>query len=266
MDSKELAKYIRQTSLRLVSRANASHIGGSLSMADILAVLYADVMRYRPDEPDWADRDRLMLSKGHTCVALYSALSAVGFINEALLEEYGTNGTKLLCHVSHLIPGVEMSAGSLGHGLPIAVGMALAGKMRAKDYRTFVILGDGEMDEGANWEALLFASQHKLSNLCAIIDFNHQQAMGDTSTILNLEPIVDKLHAFGVNVLRVDGHDHDALRAAFATFEVTPDKPTVIVADTIKGKGVSYMENQLKWHYSAPNAELLSQALEELER
>ncbi len=265
MKSLDLAKYIRKTSLRLVSRANASHIGGSLSVADVLAVLYADVMRYRPNEPLWDGRDRLMLSKGHTCVALYSALAAVGFIDETLLDEYGTDGTQLLCHVSHLIPGVEMSAGSLGHGLPIAVGMALAAKIKSATYRTFVILGDGEMDEGANWEALMFAAQQKLNNLCAIIDFNCQQAMGNTVDIINLEPIVDKLESFGANVMRVDGHNHDTLYEAFDKFTRCDNRPTVIVADTVKGKGVSFMENRLKWHYSAPDTNLLQQALADLE-
>lgn len=266
MDSKELARYIRRQSLQMVSRANASHIGGALSVADIVAVLFADVLRYRAADPHWDGRDRLLLSKGHCCVALYAALAATGFIPEAMLDDYGRDGTDLLCHVSHLVPGVEMSFGSLGHGLPIAAGCALAARMRGHDCRTYVITGDGELDEGSNWEALLFAAQHRLDNLVVIVDRNRQQAMGDTAAILDLEPLDDKLKAFGARVLRVDGHDHGALRGALRGAGERTARPTVVIADTVKGRGVPFMENKLKWHYSAPDAALLHQALEELDR
>ena len=274
MDSKTLARYIREQSLRMVSRANASHIGGALSVADVLAVLYADVLRYRADDPSWAGRDRLLLSKGHCCVALYAALAATGFFPEERLTEYGTDGTDLLCHVSHVVPGVEFSFGSLGHGLPVAVGIALAARVRGEAHRVFVIVGDGELDEGSNWEALMFAAAHRLDNLRVIVDRNGQQAMGDTEDVLPLEPLGDKLRAFGARVLDVDGHDHDALRAALiddapnelrTTNNERPGSPTVIIAHTVKGRGVPFMENKLKWHYSAPDAELLDKALEGLQ-
>lgn len=268
MDSIELAKKIRIASLKMVNAVDSSHIGGALSMADILAVLYSGVLKFDPKNPKWEERDRLLLSKGHTCMALYAALAYTGFYPVEELKTFGINGSPMLTHISHHIPGVETSSGSLGHGLPIACGIALAGKRKGEDYNTFVICGDGEMDEGSNWEAIMFAPQHQLSHLCLIIDCNKMQALGDTKDVMNLEPLTDKMKAFRWNVIRIDGNDHDQLKEAFKQFNenANTDKPTVIIADTIKGKGVSYMEHNLKWHYSSPNDELLQQAIEEIEK
>src|SRR5574344_468442 len=266
MNSIELARNIRVTSVEMVHRANASHIGGALSMADILAVLYSDVLKYDVKNPDYDDRDRCLLSKGHACVSMYAALAHVGFYPLKDLESYGMDGSMFLCHTSHHIPGVEISAGSLGHGLPIACGLAYGAKVRKKSFRTYVIVGDGEMDEGSNWEALLFGAHHKLDNLCVIIDYNKIQSFGNTNDVINLEPLKDKLEAFNWNVIDIDGHNHSELKDAFAQAEKTSGKPSVIMANTIKGKGVSYMENDLLWHYRSPNDELFKKAMEELSR
>jgi transketolase len=265
MNSIELAKRIRAKAVEMVYRAHASHIGGALSMADILAVLYHDVLRYDPKNPQMEERDRCLLSKGHACVSFYAALALVGYYPEKELETYGTNGSLFLCHTTHHIPGIEISAGSLGHGLPIACGIALGAKRQQKHFNTYVILGDGEMDEGSNWESFLFAAHHHLDNLCVIIDYNKIQSYGNTNEVINLEPLTDKLKAFNWNVINIDGHNHDELRGAFSQFISTKGHPTVIIANTIKGKGVSYMENDLLWHYRSPGEEQFKQAMEELE-
>lgn len=265
-DSILLAKEIRKKSLQMVHQANSSHIGGALSMTDILAVLYTSVLKYKPDNPTWEGRDRFILSKGHACVALYSTLALCDYFPIDLLDEYGKNGSKLLSHTTHYIPGIEISAGSLGHGLPIGCGIALAAKYKKNNYRTFVLAGDGEMDEGSNWEALLLAAHRKLDNLCLIIDYNKIQSLGNTNEILNLEPLKSKLEAFNWNVLQIDGHQHTDLLKAFVLAEKTKEKPTVIIAHTIKGKGVSFMENNLLWHYRAPNEELLRTAINEIDK
>lgn len=266
MNSSDFAKQIREMSVKMVYRANASHIGGAMSMADILAVLYTDVMKYNPQKPNWEGRDRFLLSKGHACVSYYATLALAGFFPAEELDSYGQNGSKFLCHISHLVPGVEISAGSLGHGLPYGAGIALAGQIREQDYHTFVLLGDGEMDEGSNWEALMFASHHHLNRLCAIIDYNKIQSLGNTNEVMNLEPLVDKLKAFNCHVLNIDGHNHEEILNAFRKFEVQTDKPTVIIANTVKGKGVSYMENNLAWHYKSPNEEQYETAIKEIEK
>lgn len=265
MESIDLARKIRITSVEMVHRAHASHIGGALSMADILAVLYADVLNYDPKNPKSDDRDRCLLSKGHACVSFYAVLAHCGFYPLKDLETYGTNGSEFLCHTSHNIPGVEISAGSLGHGFPIACGIALGAKIQHKAFKTYVICGDGEMDEGSNWEAFLFAAHHKLNNLCVIIDYNKIQSLGDTNDVMQLEPLQSKLESFNWNVIAVDGHNHDELKAAFTNFKTEQDKPTVIIANTIKGAGVSYMENNLAWHYKSPNDEQFETALKELQ-
>jgi transketolase len=263
--SLELAKKIRKSSVQMVYNAHASHIGGALSMADILAVLYGEVLNVRPSEPDWADRDRCLLSKGHACVSFYAALAHSGFYPLSNLESYGVNGSSYLSHTSHHIPGVEISAGSLGHGLPIACGLALGAKIKNKSNSVYVILGDGEMDEGSNWEAILFAAQNHLSNLCAVIDYNKIQSLGNTNEVMCLEPLTNKLRDFNWNVIEVDGHNHDELLGAFNSFKAQKEKPTVIVANTVKGKGVSFMENSLAWHYKSPNDEQYQQAIKEID-
>lgn len=263
--SLEMAKKIRKTSVTMVYKARASHIGGALSMADILAVLYSDILKYRSNDPNWNERDRCMLSKGHACVSFYAVLAHAGFYSLSTLDSYAQNGSSFLCHTTHHIPGIEISAGSLGHGLPIACGIALAAKIKKQSFDTYVILGDGEMDEGSNWEALLFGAHYKLANLCAIIDYNKIQSFGNTNDVLQLEPLVDKLKAFNWNVINVDGHNHDTLLQAFNAFKQEQERPTVIIANTIKGRGVSFMENNLAWHYKSPNEEQYKQAIKELE-
>ena len=243
----ELANRIRQNALKMVHRAKASHIGSALSITDILAVLYGEVMRFEPDNQNYELRDRFILSKGHACVAVYSTLAEVGIIQKSQLETYGDDFSWLMNHISHKVNGVEFSTGALGHGLPFGVGKALAAKVRGETWRTFVLLSDGEMDEGANWEALMFAAHHKLSNLTAIIDYNKLQSLDSVANTLGLEPLSDKLKAFCCSVNEIDGHDHQQLAQALSN--VANEKPTVIVAHTTKGKGVSFMENRVEWHY-----------------
>ncbi|MDE5608860.1 MAG: transketolase [Bacteroidales bacterium] len=263
-ESIELAKKIRKTSVEMVYKAHASHIGGALSMADILAVLYSDVLNQKPEKPDWGKRDRCLLSKGHACVSFYAVLAHKGYYSVEALDTYAQNGSAFLCHTTHHVPGIEISAGSLGHGLPIACGIALGAKIKGEEFKTYVILGDGEMDEGSNWEAFLFGAHHKLSNLCVIIDYNKIQSFGNTNDVLCLEPLERKMKNFNWNVVSVDGHDHDALRQAFEAFNCENEKPTVIIAHTIKGKGVSFMENSLAWHYKSPDEEQYKQAIKEI--
>ena len=263
MSSINLAMQIRRLSLKMVFRANASHIGSALSIADILAVLYGRIMKVSPQNPSMQSRDRFILSKGHACVAVYAALAETGFMSHDILNTYGQDDSWLMNHISHKVDGVEFSTGALGHGLSFGVGKSLAAKISGDDWRNFVLLSDGEMDEGSNWEALMFAAHHKLGNLTAIIDYNKLQSLDTVSATLNLEPLSDKLKAFGCEVLEVDGHDHGALFDALSSVHV--QKPTVVVAHTVKGKGVSFMEGEVAWHYKSPSPSELQSALSELE-
>lgn len=265
MTSETLASQIRHHALSMVHRADASHIGGALSMTDLVAVLYAEVLRVRPDDPTWSQRDRFILSKGHCCSAIYAALALRGFFPLDELQTFGADGSRLMTHISHKVPGVEFSTGSLGHGLPFACGKALAAKKAHADWRVFVILSDGELDEGSNWEAILFAPQHRLDNLTLIVDYNKIQSLGDVKDVLDLHPLADKFRAFRWAVCEVDGHDHAAIRAAFAALPIEPGRPSCVIAHTIKGKGVDYMENQLRWHYKSPNQEQLTEAHRQLQ-
>jgi transketolase len=258
----QLSKNIRAHSLQMVHRAKASHIASALSIVDILAVLYGQVMKYDPKEPNLKQRDRFILSKGHACVAVYATLAEMGFFSAAELLTYGVDHSNLMNHISHKIPGVEFSTGSLGHGLPFGVGKALAAKSMGEKWKTFVVMSDGEMDEGSNWEALMFATHHRLGNLIAIIDYNKLQSLDSIENTLGLEPLKDKLLAFGAEVLDLNGHDHSQLREAFNYPH--PTKPLVIIANTIKGKGISFMENKVEWHYKNPNDQQLAAALQEL--
>jgi len=264
MDSVMFANRIRRRALEMVHRVNASHIGGSLSMADLLAVLYTDVLRVRPMEPLWPERDRFILSKGHCCSIVYAALAERGFFPTAELETFGRNGSRLMAHISHKVPGVEFSTGSLGHGLPFGCGKALAAKKQGRSWRVFVMLSDGELDEGSNWEAILFAPQHRLDNLVAIVDYNKLQSLGFVSDVLDLAPLADKLRAFRWAVREINGHDHGQIRAALTTVPWEPGKPSCLIAHTVKGKGVDFMENSLPWHYKTPNATQLQAALAQL--
>lgn len=263
---RELADYayaIRRHALQMVARADSSHIGGALSMADIVAVLYGDVLRVRPGEPWWPDRDRFILSKGHCCSGLYAALALKGFFPVDELQLYGQAGSRLMCHVSHEVPGVEWSTGSLGHGLGIACGQALVGKRQGRSWRVFAVLSDGELDEGSTWEAILFAGHHRLDNLHVVVDENRIQSLGHTKDVLDLKSIAAKFEACQWETVEVDGHDVGALRDAFR--RPWGHRPRCVVAHTVKGKGVSFMEDKLEWHYRAPKtAELLHLALEQL--
>jgi transketolase len=265
MNSQQLAKSIRRTALQMVHNANASHIGSCLSISDIVAVLYTDVLNVNPLEPKMPERDRFILSKGHAGVAVYAALAHKGFYDVDTLDDYGKDGSSLMAHISHKVPGVEFSTGSLGHGLPFGVGKAKSLRLLQSKARVVVLLSDGELDEGSNWEAMMFAAHHKLSNLIAIVDYNKLQSLTSVEKTLGLEPLRDKFVAFGWRCIEVDGHDHAALLQALLTQSANDDKPLMLLAHTTKGKGVSYMENQVAWHYKSPNAELLAKALAELE-
>lgn len=260
-----MAKEIRRLSLIMAHNAKSSHSGGALSMADLLAVLYEGVINVKPETVDDPNRDRFLLSKGHCCASLYATLAIKGFLDkEDLCENYGKDGSIYFSHVSHHLNGVEMSSGSLGHGLPVACGIAINGKLKRLSYDTYVLTGDGELDEGSCWEAIMFAAHQKLSHLCLIVDYNKIQSLGDVKVICDLSPLADKFKAFNWNVVEIDGHNYDEIKNAFNIFKAEQEKPTVIIANTIKGKGVSYMEGKLLWHYRNPNDEQLAQALEEL--
>jgi transketolase len=249
----------------MVHHARASHIGSCLSMADVLAVLYADVLRVDPARAKWPERDRFVLSKGHAAAILYAVLAERGFFPAALLETYCDDDSILTGHISCRVPGVEVSSGSLGHGLPIACGMAMAASRAGRTWRTYALLSDGEMDEGSNWEAALFAGHHGLDNLLAVVDRNRLQGFGACEAVLDLEPLAEKWRAFRWGVREIDGHDHDEARAAFAEAPFRRGRPSVIIARTVKGKGVSFMENELAWHYRSPDDGQLARALAELE-
>lgn len=264
-NSRELAKEARKHALKMVVASKASHIGSALSMTDILAVLYYDILNIAPTDPKNEARDIFVLSKGHACVSLYAILGLKGFYDLDELETYGHNDSNFMNHISHKVVGVEFSTGSLGHGLPFATGKALGKKIKKQDSHIYVLVGDGEMDEGSNWEALLFASHHKLNNLTLIVDYNNLQSLTTVEETLNIEPLRSKFEAFGCYVLEVDGHNHEDLRMALTVSKKVLDKPIVLVAKTIKGKGVSYMENRVKWHYSTPNEQELIQALNEID-
>lgn len=253
MKSEQLAWLIRRHGVEMTHLSGGSHIASILSVADIIAVLYSDVLRFDPHNPKLADRDRFILSKGHAGAAIYAALSESGFFDREILKTHYQNGSILSGHVSHKgVPGVEFSTGSLGHGLPVAVGMAKAAKMDGKEHRVYAVLGDGECDEGSVWEAALVANHYGLNNLTAIVDHNKMQSLDFCENTIKLSPFGEKWKAFGWNTIQVNGHDHDALRQAFAEAK-TSDKPTVIIADTVKGKGISFMEFDILWHYRFPH-------------
>ena len=262
--SEALAIQIRCDVLEMVHRARAAHVASSLSVVDILAVLYGEILHHRPHDPGWDGRDRLILSKGHAAAAGYAALARVGYFPPELLEGYCANGSPLAGHLtaSADAPGVELSTGSLGHGLPVGAGMSLYASRTGASHRVFVVLSDGECDEGSTWEAALFGAHHRLANLCAVVDYNRIQSFGRVEDVLGLEPFADKWRAFGWDVNEVDGHDHGALQAILGTTH--PTKPRVIIAHTVKGKGVSFMEDDLLWHYRNPDDEQLAKALAEI--
>lgn len=254
MNSLELAWRIRRHGIEMTHISHGSHIGSILSVADIVAVLYNDIANIDPKNPKMQDRDRIILSKGHAGAAIYAALAEKKFFSIEELKTHYSDGSKLSGHVSHKgVPGVEFSTGSLGHGLSAAAGMAYAAKKDNRNYKVFVICGDGECDEGSIWEAALVANHYKLDNLIAIIDHNKMQSLDFCEKTISLSPFKDKWKAFGWNVMDINGHNHTELRNAFTEAMVNIDKPTVIIANTIKGKGISFMENEVLWHYRFPH-------------
>jgi transketolase len=249
----------------MTSRGGSAHIGSVLSMADIVAVLYAKMLRLDPANPRWKERDRFILSKGHAGSGVYAALAERGFFPVEKLDTHYRDGSDLSGHVSHKrVPGVELSTGSLGHGLPVGTGMAYAGKLDAASYRVFVLLSDGECDEGSNWEAILFAAHYRLSNLIAIVDYNKVQSLKPVAETLGLEPFADKWRSFGWAVMEVDGHSHEQIHLALGAVPLEKDKPTCVIAHTVKGKGVSFMEHSVLWHYRTAKGDEFDAAEEEL--
>jgi len=260
-----IAREIRIRTLKMIYRAKASHIGGAFSMVDILSVLYNGFIKFNPDNPKDPSRDRFLLSKGHACTSLYATLSLSGFFDGEMLDSYGEDGSVLMSHVSSEVPGVEFSTGSLGHALPVGLGIALAGKIKKENWKTIVLMSDGELDEGSNWEAFLMAPHLNLTNLYAIIDYNKIQALGNTNEVINLEPLESKFQSHGWEIRRVNGHNHVELYDGLISLEKSSSrKPKLLIADTIKGKGVSFMENNLLWHYRSPSEKEYKQAFKEL--
>ncbi len=263
--SQELAWRIRGHALRMTSEGGGSHIGSVFSMADIVAVLYAAVLRVDPVRPKWPDRDRFVLSKGHAGAGVYAALAESGFFPLEELSGHYANGSRFSGHVSHKgIPGVEVSTGSLGHGLGIGCGMAYAAHLRRAEHGVYVLLSDGECDEGSNWEAALFAGHHRLGRLTAVIDYNKIQSLKGTEDTLGLEPFADKWRSFRWRVQEVDGHDHLALKRTLSPRSRSDEAPLCLIAHTVKGKGVSFMEHSVLWHYRIPAGEEFEAAMREL--
>lgn len=264
MTSYELARKIRRHAIEMTHRSGASHVGAVLSVADIIAVLYANVMNVYPNDPKNDKRDRLILSKGHAGVGIYAALAEKGFFPVEDLKNYYKNGSNLSGHISHKgINGVEFSTGSLGHGVCVAAGMAFAGKHDNKRHRVFAIAGDGECEEGSVWEMAMFANHYKLFNLVVIIDHNKLQSLDTCENTLGMTQLAEKWRAFGWNVVEIDGHSHNEIEEALAIKET--QNPVCIIAHTTKGKGISFMENQVLWHYRDPQGEFYEKAINELE-
>jgi transketolase len=263
---KETAKKLRRHVITMIATAGSGHPGGSLSAADIVTALYFKTLRHNPENPQWPDRDRFILSKGHAAPILYAALAETGYFPVEELSTLRRLDSRLQGHTdSNFTPGVEMSAGSLGMGLSFAIGVALAARLDSKNYGTYVLISDGECEEGQTWEAALSASHFKMDNLTAIVDYNGIQLSGRTCDIMDLEPFVQKWEAFGWHTIDIDGHDFDQILAACQEAENMKGKPTIIIAHTIKGKGVSFMENNVAFHGKAPTMEEAERALKELE-
>ncbi len=261
---KTKALQFRKKILETLEAAGSGHPGGSLSAVEIFVVLYGLVMAHRPNEPRWEDRDRLIISKGHITPVTYVALSGFGYFPEEELSTFRKFGSRLQGHVHHKVPGVEFNTGSLGHGLSYSNGVAMAAKMKNKGFKVYCLMGDGEIQEGSVWEAAMSAAHYKLNNVCAIVDYNKVQENGLVSEIKGLEPLAQKWSSFGWNVIEVDGHDIQSLIQAFEAFKTVENKPTVIIAHTLKGKGVPFMELKSAWHGKAPNKEQLADALKVL--
>lgn len=266
----EKAHSLRHSIVNTVLYAGSGHIGGALSALDIMVILYYHFMNHRPEDPNWEDRDRFVLSKGHAGIGFVSILADLGYIEPEQLKTFNLTGSKLGIHLdSNNVPGVDASTGSLGHGLSIALGMALAARQLKKNYRTFCILGDGECDEGSVWEAAMATAHFNATNLVTFVDRNHFMIDGNTEDVMKLEPFADKWRAFGFEALVINGHDynalHDAIEHALAGTE-KPVKPVVIICDTVKGCGIDFMEGNYRWHYGAINEEVAEQCHRSLDQ
>lgn len=261
------SKHLRRLVVEALTGGGRGHIGPSLSPLEVLRVLYDDIMRLRPGEPGWPGRDRFILSKGHGCLAQYAVLADKGFFPRAALATFCRDGSILGGHPdAGKVPGVEVSTGALGHGLPIAVGLGLAAKMKRQDWRVFVVMGDGEINEGSVWEAAMSAGKHRLDNLVAVVDYNKLQSYGPTAEVQDLEPLADKWTAFGFAAVEVNGHDTDQLRQVFTELPRRPGKPTAVIAHTVKGKGIACAENAAEWHHkSAMRPEQIAELLEAID-
>jgi transketolase len=264
-DTCALAKRIRIHALRMTNRGGGSHIGAIFSCADILSVLYGGILNVGPQAPADPGRDRFVLSKGHAGGGLYAVLAERGFFPVEKLQTHYQDGSDLSGHVSHKLPGVDLSTGALGHGLSVAAGMAYVARLDRRSHRVFCLLSDGECNEGSTWEAILFAGHHGLDNLITIVDYNRIQGIAPVSEVLELEPFSEKWTSFGWSVREVDGHSHPDLRRALEDVPFTPGKPSCLIARTTKGKGVSFMENTVLWHYRIPRGAEFDAALKELE-
>ena len=259
---RQKAYQIRKKTLDIIYRAGAGHLGGDMSIADILTVLFYDVLRKDPKNPVWPERDRYVQSKGHSVEVYLAVLADLGYFDEDELKTYSTFGSRYIGHPHNDIPGIEICSGALGHGLSVGSGMALGAKMGDSDIHVYVLMGDGEQAEGSIWEAAMFASTYKLNNLTAILDRNHLQITGETEDVMKLEPLVEKWESFGFHVVEIDGHDYVQIQQALKHREY--DKPVLVVANTIKGKGISFTENNVKWHHGVPDQSQYLQAVDEL--
>jgi len=266
LELKKKAIQVRMELLKMIHRAQAGHTGGSLSNTDILVALYYDVMNIDPKNPKMEDRDRFIASKGHSVESLWVILADLGFFPKEELATFSQFGTRLIGHPNNKVPGIEMNTGSLGHGLPISVGMALAAKRDNKPYRVYCLMGDGEQAEGSNWEAAMAGAHYGLDNLVGIIDRNRLQITGKTEDVMRLEPLEEKWRAFGWHVVSIDGNDMEQLIRTFRAVPEVKGKPTLVMANTVKGKGVSFAENNAKWHHKVPSDEELAAALKELQQ
>jgi transketolase len=261
-----LANHLRARIIENSSKTGTPHLGSCLSCVDILTALYFNQLEIKTDDPNWSDRDRFILSKGHAAPALFQVLAERGFYPKSLLENYGMDGSIFAEHPptpDHL-PGIEAATGSLGHGLPLGLGMALAGRIQKREYNVYIVLGDGECNEGSIWEAAMLAAAQKVSNLCIIVDFNKWQATGRSEEVMMLGSMIDKWKAFGWNSVEIDGHNFESILNALQQFKSENARPTAIVAHTVKGKGVSFMEDDNNWHYRIPNSEDVQKAKVEL--
>ena len=264
---KKIAYNLRIKILDMTVKANGGHIGGSYSIIDALTVLYMNVLKHDPKNPSWKDRDRLLFSKGHSCLALYTILAECGYFDKKLLLKYAIDNGSFAGHPEMgFIPGVEITAGSLGHGHSLGVGMALAGKIDSKTRRVFVVSGDGELNEGSTWEAIMSASQYKLDNLTLIVDYNKYISLGTINSIMKIDPLNERLKSFGWTVKEVDGHSMREIKDVLEILPFSKNKPSAIILNTIKGKGVSFMENVSMWHFRSPSKQEEKQAKQELEK